>query len=169
MNAPIGKLYVNDAFGSAHRAHASTEGVTKYFKQSAAGYLMQKELDYLGKALSNPQRPFVAILGGAKISEKLLVIDNLLTKADAVLIGGGMAFTFVKAKGGRIGASLAEDDRLEYCRGVLDKVKNNGLKMLLPIDIIVSEDVQNPKPEVTAIDGKPTTTKGLDIGPQTCN
>src|SRR4030067_2245130 len=163
MNAPIGKLYVNDAFGSAHRAHASTEGVTKYFKQSAAGYLMQKELDYLNKALSNPLRPFVAILGGAKISDKLLVIENLLNKVDGLLIGGGMAFTFVKARGGRIGASLGEDDKIDYCKGILDQVKGKNLKMVLPVDVVVSEDPQHPKSEIVAIDTINDGKKGLDI------
>jgi len=166
--AALGDVYVNDAFGSAHRAHASTEGVTKYFKQSAAGYLMQKELDYLDKALSNPLRPFVAILGGAKISDKLLVIENLLNKVDGLLIGGGMAFTFVKARGGRIGASLVEDDKIDYCKGILDQVKAKNLKMILPMDAVVSEDPHNPKTEVVPIDTINDGKKGLDIGPLTC-
>ncbi len=166
--ASLGDIYVNDAFGSAHRAHASTEGVTKYFKQSVAGYLMQKELEYLGKALASPARPFVAILGGAKVSDKLLVIENLLNKVDAILIGGGMAFTFIKAKGGKIGASLVEDDKLGYCRSLLEKINGSRLKFLLPQDVVVSEDPNNPRPEVTAIDNINDGKKGLDIGPQTC-
>lgn len=167
--AQLADVYVNDAFGSAHRAHASTQGVTKFIKHSGAGYLMQKELDYLGRALTNPKRPFVAILGGAKVSEKLLVIENLLGIADSVLIGGGMAFTFVKAQGGKIGSSLVEEERVEYCRKVLERVKSQNLQLILPVDCVVSEDSASVQTEVVAINSIPDNKKGLDIGPQTCN
>ena len=167
--AQLADVYVNDAFGSAHRAHASTQGVAKFVKHSAAGYLMQKELDYLGRALTNPKRPFVAILGGAKVSEKLLVIENLLGIADSVLIGGGMAFTFVKAQGGKIGSSLVEEDRLEYCRKLLERAKTQNLQLILPVDCVVSEDSASGQTEVVSINSIPENKKGLDIGPQTCN
>jgi len=164
--AGLGELYVNDAFGTAHRAHASTEGVTRFFDQCAAGYLMMKELDYLGRVMENPERPFVAILGGAKISGKIDVITNLLPKVDRVIIGGGMMFTFYKAQGLEIGDSLLEDDKVNYARDILA----GGVdKIILPVDCLVSDtfDFKARKigelKEVNAQD-MPTGWMGLDIG-----
>ena len=168
--AKLGDLYVNDAFGSAHRAHASTEGVTKYIKTSAAGYLMQKELDYLGGAVSNPTKPYCAILGGAKISGKIDVISNLLDKVDTVIIGGGMAFTFFKAQGKKIGKSLLEEEKIELAKQVLEKAKKTGIKFLLPIDVVVADEFKNDSPSsVVKIDNIPAGKMGLDIGPETIN
>ena len=167
--AGLGELYVNDAFGTAHRAHASTEGVTHFFDQSAAGYLMMKELDYLGRVMQNPERPFVAILGGAKISGKIDVITNLLPKVDKVIIGGGMIFTFFKAQGLEIGNSLLEDDKVNYAKDILSE---GGDKIVLPLDCLVSDsfDFKARKigvlKEVNAQD-IPTGWVGLDIGSQT--
>ena len=135
----FGEVYINDAFGSAHRAHASTEGVTKYIDKCAAGYLMQKELEYLGSAVSSPAKPYCAILGGAKISGKIDVINNLLDKVDSMLIGGGMAFTFFKAQGKEIGKSLLEEEKLELAKELLEKVKGMNVKFLLPVDIVVAD------------------------------
>ncbi len=166
--AELGEVYVNDAFGSAHRAHASTEGVTKYIQTSAAGYLMQKELEYLGNAISNPQRPFMAILGGAKISGKIDVIKNLLDKVDTLIIGGGMAFTFFKVQGKEIGKSLLEEEKLDVAEEVLEKVKNSKINFLLPVDILVAEEFNNDTPaEVVDVDNIPPNKMGLDIGPET--
>jgi phosphoglycerate kinase len=166
--AELGDVYVNDAFGSAHRAHASTEGVTKFIKQCAAGYLMQKELDYLGTAIANPQRPFTAVLGGAKISGKIDVIINLLGKVDKLLIGGGMAFTFLKAQGKEIGKSLLEDEKIDLAKEVLEKAKNSNVKFLLPVDFIVAEEFKNDSPTSTVdADSIPSDKMGLDIGPET--
>ena len=166
--AALGDIYVNDAFGSAHRAHASTEGVTKYISTSAAGFLMEKELKYLGDALSSPKRPFVAILGGAKISGKIDVIENLLDKVDAILIGGGMMFTFYKAMSKNIGTSLLEEDKIDLARELLAKAKNKGLRMLLPVDCIVADDAnENARTATVSIDSIPVNMKGLDIGPET--
>jgi len=167
--AGLGDLYVNDAFGTAHRAHASTEGVTHFFDQCAAGYLMMKELDYLGRAMENPERPFVALLGGAKISGKIDVITNLLPKVDRVIIGGGMAYTFFKAQGLEIGNSLLEDDKVNYARDILAQ---GGDKIILPLDCMVSDtfDFKARKigklKEVSARD-MPAGWMGLDIGSQT--
>ena len=167
--AGLGELYVNDAFGTAHRAHASTEGVTHFFDQSAAGYLMMKELAYLGRVMQNPERPFVAILGGAKISGKIDVITNLLPKVDKVIIGGGMIFTFFKAQGLEIGNSLLEDDKVNYAKDILSE---GGDKIVLPLDCLVSDafDFKARKigvlKEVNAQD-IPTGWVGLDIGSQT--
>jgi phosphoglycerate kinase len=167
--AGLGDLYVNDAFGTAHRAHASTEGVTHFFDQSVAGYLMMKELDYLGRVMQNPERPFVAILGGAKISGKIDVITNLLPKVDKVIIGGGMIFTFFKAQGLEIGNSLLEDDKVNYAKDILSE---GGDKIVLPLDCLVSDvfDFKARKigvlKEVNAQD-IPTGWVGLDIGSQT--
>jgi phosphoglycerate kinase len=164
--AGIGDLYVNDAFGTAHRAHASTEGVTRFFDQCAAGYLMVKELDYLGRVMENPQKPFVAILGGAKISGKIDVITNLLPKVDKVIIGGGMMFTFYKAQGLEIGNSLLEDDKVNYAREILAE---GGDKIILPVDCLVSDvfDFKARKigelKEVNVHD-MPAGWMGLDIG-----
>jgi phosphoglycerate kinase len=162
--ARLGDLYVNDAFGSAHRAHASTEGVAHYLP-AVAGLLMEKELRYLGSALTQPERPFVAILGGAKVHDKIGVIQNLLPKVDRLLIGGGMAFTFLKAQGYEIGRSLLDSDRIEFARQVLQEA---GQKIVLPVDVVVA-----PSPEAEAlaqvvpVDQIPPDQMGLDIGPQT--
>ena len=168
--AELGDVYINDAFGSAHRAHASTEGVTKYIKTAAAGYLMQKELDYLGSAIFNPTRPYCAILGGAKISGKIDVISNLLNKIDTLIIGGGMAFTFFKAMGKEIGKSLLEAEKIELAKEVLEKAKSSGIKFLLPIDVVVAAEFKNESPAtVVKIDNIPSDKMGLDIGPETIN
>jgi phosphoglycerate kinase len=166
--AELGDVYVNDAFGSAHRAHASTEGVTKYIKYSAAGYLMQKELEYLGSAISNPQKPYAAVLGGAKISGKIDVIENLMDKVDTLIIGGGMAFTFFKAQGKEIGKSLLEAEKLELAKQVLEKVKAKKLNFLLPVDVVVAPEFNNDSPsEIVDINNIPADKMGLDIGPKT--
>jgi len=160
-----GDVYVNDAFGTAHRAHSSTEGVTHFIETCAAGYLMQKELDYLGKAVSEPVRPFTAILGGAKVSGKIDVIQNLFSKVDSLIIGGGMAFTFFKAMGYEIGKSLLEDDKLELAKEILDKAKKSNVNLVLPSDIIAAEKFDNNSPfENYDIDGLPADKMGLDIG-----
>ncbi len=164
----LGDVYINDAFGSAHRAHASTEGVTKYIKICAAGYLMQKELDYLGNAIANPQRPFAAILGGAKISGKIDVISNLLGKVDKLLIGGGMAFTFLKAQGKEIGKSLLEAEKIDLAKEVLEKAKNSKVKFLLPVDFVVADEFKNESPSmIVKADAILSDKMGLDIGPET--
>ncbi|HUX61981.1 MAG TPA: phosphoglycerate kinase, partial [Ignavibacteriaceae bacterium] len=166
--AKLGDVYVNDAFGSAHRAHASTEGVTKYIKQNASGYLMQKELDYLGSAISNPARPYCAILGGAKISGKIDVIQNLLDKVDTMIIGGGMAYTFFKAQGKEIGSSLLEAEKIDLAKELLVKLGNSKVKFLLPVDVMVASEFKNDSPaEAVSIDNIPSDKMGLDIGPKT--
>src|ERR1051325_3631646 len=137
--AKLADLYVNDAFGAAHRAHASTAGITKFIAKSAAGLLMEKELQYLGKVLANPERPFVAILGGAKVSDKIEVIQNLMPKVDALLIGGAMAYTFMKAQGREVGKSLVEDDKLDLARKLLADGKAKGLKLMLPVDDVIAD------------------------------
>lgn len=166
--AELGDVYVNDAFGSAHRAHASTEGVTKFININSAGYLMQKELEYLGTAVTNPKRPYTAILGGAKISGKIDVINNLLDKVDTLIIGGGMAFTFFKAQGKEIGKSLLEEEKIELAKEVLQKVKSSGVKFLLPVDVIVASEFKNDSPaSIVNVDSIPSDKMGLDIGPET--
>jgi len=166
--AELGDVYINDAFGSAHRAHASTEGVTKFIKISAAGYLMQKELDYLGGAITNPKRPYVAILGGAKISGKIDVINNLLTKVDTLIVGGGMAYTFYKAEGKEIGTSLLEVEKIDLAKEVLENAKKSGIKFLLPVDVVVASEFNNDSPAtVVSVDAMPADKMGLDIGPET--
>ncbi len=166
--AVLGDVYINDAFGSAHRAHASTEGVTKFIEKCAAGYLMQKELDYLGSAITNPERPYCAILGGAKISGKIDVIQNLINKVDTLIIGGGMAYTFFKAQGKEIGASLLEAEKIDLAKEVLTKLENSKVKFLLPVDVIVAEEFKNESPsEAVSIDNIPSSKMGLDIGPET--
>jgi phosphoglycerate kinase len=166
--AQLGDVYVNDAFGSAHRAHASTEGVTKFINKSAAGYLMQKELEYLGSAVSSPKKPYCAILGGAKISGKIDVINNLLDKVDSMLIGGGMAFTFFKAQGKEIGKSLLEEEKLPLAKELLEKVKKMDVRFLLPVDVIVADEFNNDaKSETVSIDNITSGKMGLDIGPET--
>lgn len=163
--ASLGDVYINDAFGSAHRAHASTEGVTKFIKTCAAGYLMQKELDYLGKALAEPKRPYCALLGGAKISGKIDVIMNLFDKVDTLIIGGGMAFTFFKAQGKEIGKSLLEEDKVDLAKEVLHKAKHSKVNFLLPVDVVVSEEFNNESAASTVnVDKIPSDKMGLDIG-----
>ncbi len=167
--ASLCDVYVNDAFGSAHRAHASTEGITHFVKQSAAGLLLEKEVNYLGKALENPDKPFVAILGGAKVSDKIQVIDNLLNKVDAILIGGGMAYTFLKAKGQNVGKSLVEADKLEIARQALKKAEERGVRFLLPVDHILADRfAADAKTQTFEGDGPfPAEWMALDIGPKT--
>lgn len=166
--AELGDIYVNDAFGSAHRAHASTEGVTKYLPVSVSGYLMQKELDYLGKAISDPERPYCAILGGAKISGKIDVIQNLFPKVDTLIIGGGMAYTFYKAMGYEIGKSLLEEEKIELAKEILEKAKNAKVNFLLPVDVVVTDDFSNDSPsQVVSIQEIPADKMGMDIGPKT--
>lgn len=166
--AELGDLYINDAFGSAHRAHASTEGVTKYFKENAAGYLMQKELEYLSKAVGNPERTYTAILGGAKISGKIDVIQNLMNKVDNLLIGGGMAFTFFKAMGLEIGKSLLEEDRIEMAKEILQKAKEQSVNLVLPVDVVIADTFSNDaKTEIVDINSIKPDWQGLDIGPKT--
>lgn len=163
--ASMGDVYVNDAFGSAHRAHASTEGVTKFLSPSIAGMLLHKEIDYLGRAVSNPDRPYTAILGGAKISGKIDVIQNLLTKVDTLIIGGGMMFTFLKAQGFEIGKSLLEEDKLALAKQILDDVKKNDVRFVLPIDTVVAKEFKNESPARTvAIDAMQVDDIGVDIG-----
>jgi phosphoglycerate kinase len=167
--ASLCELYVNDAFGSAHRAHASTEGITHFVKQSAAGLLMEKELTYLGKALEDPAKPFVAILGGAKVSDKIEVIDNLLGKVDALLIGGGMAYTFLKAKGQEVGRSLLEADKIDVAKEALAKAKARGVRFLLPVDHVLADKfAADAQTKIFEGDGPfPADWMALDIGPKT--
>jgi phosphoglycerate kinase len=166
--AYLGDVYVNDAFGTAHRAHASTEGVTRYFDQSAAGYLMKKELDYLGAALTSPKRPFAALLGGAKISGKIDVITNLLNKVDKIIIGGGMAFTFEKALGQEIGGSLLEADKVELAGQVLKDATAKNVKLVLPVDFACAAEITDTAQVTNCPAGKiPANLKGLDIGTET--
>ena len=167
--ASLCELYVNDAFGSAHRAHASTEGITHFVKQSAAGMLMEKELEYMGKALTEPSKPFVAILGGAKVSDKIEVIDNLLGKVDALLIGGGMAYTFLKAKGQEIGKSLVEADKIDVAKEALAKAEAKGVRFLLPVDHVLADKfAPDAKTQLFSGDGPfPADWMALDIGPET--
>ena len=167
--AQLAELYVNDAFGAAHRAHASTVGITKFVPKSAAGLLLEKELQYLGKVLANPEHPFIAILGGAKVSDKIEVIRNLMPKVDALLIGGAMAYTFMKAQGREVGKSLVEDDKLELARQLLAEAKSKGLTFLLPMDEVVADKI-DPAAQATIVDASqpiPATKMGLDIGPKT--
>lgn len=164
--ASLADIYVNDAFGSAHRAHASTEGVTHHVKQSVAGFLMEKELRYLGNALTNPKRPFAAILGGAKISGKIDVIQQLLDKVDILVIGGGMVFTFTKAMGYGIGDSLVEVDKIELARETLARIQNSKVKLVLPVDAVIASEVSDSaSTRVAPINAIPDKMKGLDIGP----
>jgi phosphoglycerate kinase len=167
-----GEVFVMDAFGSAHRAHASTAGVTKFVKETAVGYLMQKEIQYLGNAVEVPVRPFVAILGGAKVADKLNVISNLLEKCDTLIIGGGMAYTFLKAQGGSIGQSLVDDEKLDYCKEMLAKAESLGKKILLPVDTAVAASFPDPIDAEIAIENVksteiPADKMGLDIGTET--
>ena len=170
--ASICEMYVNDAFGAAHRAHCSTVGVTAYVEEAAVGYLMGKELKYLGNAVEDPERPFVTILGGAKVADKLNVIENLLNKADTLIIGGGMAYTFLAAKGYGVGKSLLDETKIDYCKDMLAKAEEKGVKILLPVDVVTAEGFPNPidaeiATEVYAADAIPADREGLDIGPKT--
>ena len=170
--ASICDIYVNDAFGTAHRKHCSNVGVTEYIDTCAVGYLMQKEIDFLGNAVESPKRPFVAILGGAKVADKLNVINNLIDKCDTLIIGGGMAYTFLKAKGYEIGASLVDDSKLDYCREMMEKAEKSGKELLLPVDTAIADHFPNPideeiKVEYVAADKMPKGELGLDIGPKT--
>ena len=170
--ASLCDVYVNDAFGAAHRAHCSTVGVTDYVKESAVGYLMQKELKFLGGAVENPERPFVTILGGAKVADKLPVIENLLTKADTLIIGGGMAYTFLAAKGYGVGKSLLDKEKIDYCKDMMKKADEKGVKLLLPIDCTVGKVFPDPidgPVDVIVVDADkiPDDYMGLDIGPKT--
>ncbi|MEX1138561.1 MAG: phosphoglycerate kinase [Bacteroidota bacterium] len=166
--ANLGEVYVNDAFGTAHRAHASTEGVTKHLKTCAAGYLMQKELEYLGRAVQTPARPYVAILGGAKISGKIDVIRNLMKQVDALLIGGGMMFTFYKAQGKEIGTSLLEADKVDLAKVILEEAVAKKIRLLLPVDCVAAERFENSaRAQTVNADGIPAGWMGMDIGPET--
>jgi phosphoglycerate kinase len=163
------EIFVNDAFGTAHRAHASTEGVTRYVEKSAAGFLMQKELKFLGEELSKPARPFIVILGGAKVSDKVMVIEALMEKADAILIGGAMAYTFAKAHGFEIGKSLCELDKVDLAKRLLEKAKKKGLKFLLPVDNVITKEIkEGAETKVIETDkGISAEWQGVDIGPET--
>lgn len=166
--ASLADVFVNDAFGTAHRAHCSNVGVTKYVGTSVVGYLMQKEIDFLGNAVNNPKRPFAAILGGAKVSSKISVINNLLDKVDLLIIGGGMAYTFAKAQGGSIGTSLCEDDYLQYALDMLKKAEEKGVKLLLPVDNVIADAFSNDaNTKIVATGEIPEGWQGLDIGPET--
>ena len=167
-----GEIFVMDAFGSSHRAHASTVGVTKFVKETAVGYLMNKEIEFLGNAVESPERPFVAVLGGAKVADKLNVISNLLEKCDTLIIGGGMAYTFLKAKGLEVGASLVDNEKLDYCKDMIAKAEKNGKKLLLPVDTTIAKAFPDPIDapiDVTVVDSDkiPADMMGLDIGPKT--
>jgi phosphoglycerate kinase len=164
--ASLGDLYVNDAFGTAHRAHASTQGIAK-FLPAVSGFLMKKEISYLGNLLSNPQRPFLTILGGAKVSDKIEVIENLMDKVDAFLIGGGMAYTFLKAKGKSIGNSKLEEDKLETAKNILKKSGEKGIKILLPIDNLIVDKLEGGKEIKVVAEDIPEGWVGVDIGPET--
>jgi phosphoglycerate kinase len=166
--ASVADLYVNDAFGTAHRAHASTAGVTAYLQPAAAGFLIEKELRIMGKAISNPEKPFVAILGGAKVADKLGVITNLLNIVDTLIIGGGMAYTFLKAKGLEIGKSLVDLEKIEFAREMITQAEAKGVKLLLPVDVVITDDFKNPTMHKTvAADAIPADLQGVDIGPET--
>ena len=175
LSAELGSLcdlFVNDAFGAAHRAHCSTVGVTAYVEESANGYLMAKEVQFLGNAVNDPVRPFVTILGGAKVADKLNVIENLLNKADTLIIGGGMAYTFLAAKGYGVGTSLLDAEKIDYCREMLARAEEKGVKILLPVDCTIAKEFPNPIDaeiaiEVVAADAIPDDMMSLDIGPAT--
>ena len=164
--ASLADVFVNDAFGTAHRAHCSTVGVTDYLKTAVCGYLIQKELKFLGEVVNSPVRPFVAILGGAKVSDKIAVINNLLEKVDTIIIGGGMAYTFLKAQGYEIGTSLVEADRIDYAKEMIEKAKAKGVNFLLPVDHRVSAEFKDVEAVVTEDQNIPAGSMGLDIGPK---
>ena len=166
--ASLGDVYVNDAFGTAHRAHASTEGITHFLKPAVAGYLMKKEIEYLGRAVGNPVRPYMAILGGAKISGKIDVIQNLMPKVDALVIGGGMAFTFFRAQGLEIGDSLVEQDKIGLAKEILDAAKAQNKRLILPVDCVIADKFDNDaKRRMVPVNQIPAGWRGLDIGPET--
>lgn len=170
--ASLCDVFVNDAFGTAHRAHCSTTGVAEYVDTAVVGYLIQKEIEFLGKTVENPVRPFVSVLGGAKVADKLNVIDRLLDKCDTLIIGGGMAYTFLKAEGKEVGKSLLDESKIDYCKEMIKKAKENGKKLLLPIDSVTVESFPNPidaviSTEVYDIDDMPSDREGCDIGPKT--
>ena len=170
--ASLCDVFVNDAFGTAHRAHCSNVGVTEYVDTAVVEYLMQKEIDFLGNAVENPVRPFVAILGGAKVADKLNVISNLLEKCDTLIIGGGMAYTFLKAQGKEIGKSLVDDSKIDYCNEMMEKAEKLGKKLLLPVDAVVSADFPNPidapiEVENVSVDNIPVDKEAMDIGKET--
>ncbi len=170
--ASLCDLFVNDAFGAAHRAHCSTVGVASYVEESANGYLMAKEIKFLGDAVNNPVRPFVTILGGAKVADKLAVIENLLNKADALIIGGGMAYTFLKAQGYEVGLSLVDNEKIDYCKEMLERAKAKGVEILLPVDCVITKSFPSPidaeiDVEVVDVDKIPADMESLDIGPKT--
>ncbi len=166
--ARLGDVYVNDAFGTAHRAHASTAGITKYFKQNAAGYLMEKEIRYLGSAVQNPKRPFVAIIGGAKISGKIDVIENLMKKVDTILIGGGMAYTFAKVMGHEIGTSLFETEKADMAKDIIERAKTSQAKILFPTDSVIAKEFKNDaEHKIVPMDAIPSGWMGVDIGTAT--
>ncbi len=170
--ASIADVFVNDAFGTAHRAHCSNVGVTQFVDTAVVGYLMQKEIDFLGNAVENPVRPFVAILGGAKVADKLNVISNLLEKCDTLIIGGGMAYTFLKAQGKEVGLSLVDDSKIDYCKEMIEKAEKLGKKLLLPVDTVVAAGFPDPidgpiEVKTVASDAIPADMEGLDIGEET--
>src|SRR5215510_14677698 len=166
--AALADVYVNDAFGTAHRAHASTVGLTKFVEKAAAGLLMQKELEYLGKVTSNPEKPFLAIIGGAKVSDKIDVLRNLMGKVDALLIGGAMAYTFLKAQGQQVGKSLVEEDKLDLAKALLDQARSRNVRLLLPVDHVIAEKIEaTAKTQIVRGDqGISAEQMGLDIGPE---
>ena len=166
--ASLAEIFVNDAFGTAHRAHCSTVGAGQFLEERVCGYLIQKELDFLGSAVENPVRPFLAILGGAKVSDKLGVINNLLEKVDTLIIGGGMAYTFIKALGHEIGTSLLEEDKVAYAKEMMDKAEAKGVKLLLPVDVVYADRfAEDAQPHITEGRDIPADCMGLDIGPKT--
>lgn len=166
--ASLGEIYVNDAFGTAHRAHASTEGITRYVQTAVAGYLIEKELKYLGKALQEPERPFVAILGGSKISGKIDVLENLFNKVDTVLVGGAMIFTFFKAQGLATGNSLVEDNKLELAISLIEQAEKKNIRLLLPVDVVVAREISDgAESYAVSVDTIPEDMIGVDIGPET--
>ena len=167
--ASICDVFVNDAFGTAHRAHCSNVGVTKFVDTAVVGYLMEKEIDFLGNAVDNPVRPFVAILGGSKVSSKISVINNLLDKVDTLIIGGGMSYTFQKALGGNVGQSLVEDEYLDYAKEMIDKAEAKNVKLLIPVDTVVTKEFKNDTPfHVVEAGQQEDDDMGMDIGPKTC-
>ncbi len=170
----LADLFVNDAFGTAHRAHCSTVGVVDYVEEAVSGYLIEKEIKYLGNAVNDPARPFVCILGGAKVADKLTVIENLLNKADTLIIGGGMAYTFAAAQGYNVGNSLLDDTKIDYCKNMIAQAKEKGVQLLLPVDTAVIKEFSNPidaeiEAEMVDMDKIPDGTMGGDIGPKTCD
>lgn len=168
----LADVFVNDAFGTAHRAHCSTVGVVKYVDEAVSGYLIEKEIKYLGNAVNDPARPFVCILGGAKVADKLSVIENLLDKADTLIIGGGMSYTFAAAKGYQVGKSLLDETKIDYCKNMMEQAAAKGVELLLPVDVVVVKDFPNPidapvETQVVDVDKIPADCEGCDIGPKT--